>query len=114
MKMSDVIEQFLLQMLADEADIVLKRNELASRFSCAPSQINYVIATRFTNECGYSVESMHVWKAFSPPPPSSSVASVAMSENHNWPTPPPPGCLPGCQERKKVNSPSLYAGSPPC
>ncbi len=57
MKMSDVIEQFLLEMLRDEADIVLKRNELASRFSCAPSQINYVIGTRFTGQRGYEVES---------------------------------------------------------
>ncbi len=57
MKMSDVIEQFLLEMLQDDADIVLKRNELASRFSCAPSQINYVIGTRFTGQRGYEVES---------------------------------------------------------
>ena len=57
MKMSDVIEQFLLEMLQDEADIVLKRNELASRFACAPSQINYVIGTRFTGQRGYEVES---------------------------------------------------------
>ncbi len=57
MKMSDVIEQFLLEMLRDEADIVLKRNELANRFSCAPSQINYVIGTRFTGQRGYEVES---------------------------------------------------------
>ncbi len=57
MKMSDVIERFLLEMLADETDIVLKRNELASRFSCAPSQINYVIGTRFTGQRGYEVES---------------------------------------------------------
>ena len=57
MKMSDVIEQFLLEMLQDEADIVLKRNELANRFSCAPSQINYVIGTRFTGQRGYEVES---------------------------------------------------------
>lgn len=57
MKMSDVIEQFLLEMLADESDVTVKRNELASQFSCAPSQINYVISTRFTDQRGYIVES---------------------------------------------------------
>ena len=57
MKMSDVIERFLLDMLESESDITLKRNELASRFSCAPSQINYVIDTRFTGQRGYIVES---------------------------------------------------------
>lgn len=57
MKMSDIIEQFLLEMLDAESDVTLKRNELASQFSCAPSQINYVIDTRFTGQRGYIVES---------------------------------------------------------
>ncbi len=57
MKMSDIIEQFLLDMLDSESDVTLKRNELASQFSCAPSQINYVIDTRFTGQRGYIVES---------------------------------------------------------
>ncbi len=57
MKMSDIIEQFLLEMLSDESDVTVKRNELASQFSCAPSQINYVIDTRFTGQRGYIVES---------------------------------------------------------
>ncbi len=57
MKMSDVIEQFLLDMLDSESDVTLKRNELASHFACAPSQINYVIDTRFTGQRGYIVES---------------------------------------------------------
>ena len=57
MKMSDIIERFLLDMLDSEADVTLKRNELASQFSCAPSQINYVIDTRFTGQRGYIVES---------------------------------------------------------
>lgn len=57
MKVSDIIEQFLLDMLESEEDITLKRNELANHFSCAPSQINYVISTRFTDQRGYVVES---------------------------------------------------------
>lgn len=57
MKVSDIIEQFLLEQLSAEEDIILKRNELASQFSCAPSQINYVISTRFTDQRGFVVES---------------------------------------------------------
>lgn len=57
MKVSDIIEQFLLEMLENDSDITLKRNELAGKFSCAPSQINYVIQTRFTGQRGYMVES---------------------------------------------------------
>lgn len=57
MKVSDIIEQFLLEMLENDSDITLKRNELAGKFSCAPSQINYVIQTRFTDQRGYMVES---------------------------------------------------------
>ncbi len=57
MKVSDIIEQFLLDMLESDSDVTLKRNELANHFSCAPSQINYVIATRFTDQRGYLVES---------------------------------------------------------
>lgn len=57
MKVSDIIEQFLLDMLREDADVTLRRNELAQQFSCAPSQINYVIDTRFTGQRGYIVES---------------------------------------------------------
>lgn len=57
MKVSDIIEQFLLDMLSEAPDITLKRNELANQFSCAPSQISYVIDTRFTGQRGYIVES---------------------------------------------------------
>lgn len=56
---SDLIEQYLKQMLQDssEGTVEIQRNELADRFSCVPSQINYVISTRFTLEKGYLVES---------------------------------------------------------
>ncbi|GAC91870.1 CtsR family transcriptional regulator [Anoxybacillus sp. LAT_35] len=56
---SDVIEQYLKQVLnMSGKDIVeIKRSEIADKFQCVPSQINYVINTRFTLERGYIVES---------------------------------------------------------
>lgn len=57
MGISDIIEQFIREALEDESSVNLQRNELASHFGCVPSQINYVISTRFTNERGYIVES---------------------------------------------------------
>ena len=58
MRLSDTIEQFIKTMLTqDEQEIELKRNELAQYFNCAPSQINYVLATRFTPAHGYIIES---------------------------------------------------------
>ena len=54
---SDMIEEFILQQLSDDLSINLSRNELADFFSCAPSQINYVLSTRFTPLKGYDVES---------------------------------------------------------
>jgi transcriptional regulator CtsR len=59
MGMSDRIEAFITELLKDDTDdwLELKRNELASIFGCVPSQINYVISTRFNPEHGYIVES---------------------------------------------------------
>ena len=58
MKMSDVIADFIGEMLSDGGGVAeLQRKSLADRFSCVPSQINYVIETRFTPEHGYLVES---------------------------------------------------------
>lgn len=58
MRLSDTIENFIKEMLLqDEREIELKRNELASYFSCSPSQINYVLSTRFTPDHGYVIES---------------------------------------------------------
>lgn len=59
MNMSEVIENFIKRMLmhAEGETIDLQRNELASQLGCVPSQINYVISTRFTGEKGYIVES---------------------------------------------------------
>ncbi len=55
--MSDLIEEYLKKALKNEGLIEIKRNELASFFDVVPSQINYVINTRFTIQHGYSVES---------------------------------------------------------
>jgi len=59
MAMSDRIEAFITELLKEEMSdgIELGRNELASIFNCVPSQINYVISTRFNPEKGYIVES---------------------------------------------------------
>ena len=58
-RISDTIENFIKEMLNEERErrILIQRNELADKFSCAPSQINYVLTTRFTYEKGYIIES---------------------------------------------------------
>lgn len=57
-RLSDIIEQFIKDMLSSNDDLIeLQRNEIANKFNCVPSQINYVIDTRFTNQQGYYVES---------------------------------------------------------
>jgi transcriptional regulator CtsR len=58
-KLSDIIENFIKDMLENtqKSQVEIKRNELANYFGCAPSQINYVLTTRFTMEKGYYVES---------------------------------------------------------
>lgn len=55
--MSDMIEEYLKRALSKEGLVEIKRNELADFFDCVPSQINYVINTRFTIQHGYAVES---------------------------------------------------------
>lgn len=54
---SDVIEEFIMSSLDDDDFIELSRNDLAKFFSCVPSQINYVLNTRFTVNRGFVVES---------------------------------------------------------
>lgn len=56
---SDVIEGYLKEVieLSERDHIEIKRNEVAEKFQCVPSQINYVINTRFTVDRGYLVES---------------------------------------------------------
>ena len=56
-QLSDSIEQFIKELMREDAHIELRRNELAQHFVCAPSQINYVLATRFSVDHGYIIES---------------------------------------------------------
>lgn len=54
---SDLIEAYIKQILEESERIEIRRAEMANLFNCVPSQINYVINTRFTVPRGYSVES---------------------------------------------------------
>ncbi|MCL1828705.1 MAG: CtsR family transcriptional regulator [Oscillospiraceae bacterium] len=55
---SDLIADFITEILENaDGPVDIRRSGLAERFSCAPSQINYVISTRFSPEHGYAVES---------------------------------------------------------
>ncbi|HHY78655.1 MAG TPA: CtsR family transcriptional regulator [Clostridiales bacterium] len=57
-RISDIIEKFINDLIEEaEGTIEIGRNELADYFNCAPSQINYVLTTRFTTERGYYIES---------------------------------------------------------
>lgn len=57
--LADMIEQWILRQMAREQDeiIILRRNEMAEELACAPSQITYVLSTRFTLDRGFIVES---------------------------------------------------------
>ena len=58
MGISDMIAEFIRGELEDADGVLeLQRNDLAQRFHCVPSQINYVMSTRFSPEHGYIVES---------------------------------------------------------
>ncbi len=58
MNMSDIIEKMLIDMLKEQGgNVEIQRNTLAGELNCVPSQINYVIQTRFTPERGYIIES---------------------------------------------------------
>lgn len=57
MRISDIIEEFIKDMFTDNEYVEIQRNDLAEQFNCVPSQINYVIATRFKPSQGYYVES---------------------------------------------------------
>ena len=56
-QLSDTIEKFIKELMSDDVQVELRRNELAQHFGCAPSQINYVLATRFSVDHGYVIES---------------------------------------------------------
>lgn len=59
MGISDLIASFLQESLeeAENGVLEIQRSDLAQRFNCVPSQINYVMSTRFSPERGYIVES---------------------------------------------------------
>ena len=58
MRMSDLVAQYIKDILEQQdGEAEIKRNELATTLGCVPSQINYVITSRFTPEQGYIVES---------------------------------------------------------
>lgn len=57
MRISDQIEKFIKALFQEEDYIEIQRNDLAEQFNCVPSQINYVISTRFKPAQGYYVES---------------------------------------------------------
>lgn len=58
-RLSDKIEEFIKALMEESKDnfLEIQRNELAYSFKCAPSQINYVLTTRFTIDRGYYIES---------------------------------------------------------
>jgi Transcriptional repressor of class III stress genes len=58
-RLSDIIEEFIKTLFEEnsENELQIQRNELANYFKCAPSQINYVLTTRFTSDKGYYIES---------------------------------------------------------
>ena len=55
--MSDLIDSYLKNVLLSNETVEIRRSEIADQFNCVPSQINYVINTRFTIQQGYVVES---------------------------------------------------------
>ena len=57
MRVSDIIEEFIKELFDEDDEIEIQRNDLAQKFNCVPSQINYVISTRFKPSQGYYVES---------------------------------------------------------
>ncbi len=56
MRISDIIEEYIKNEMRNN-ELEIRRTDLANKFGCVPSQINYVISTRFTTENGFIVES---------------------------------------------------------
>ena len=57
MRLSDLLTEYIMELIDAEGNAEIRRNELADHFGCVPSQIIYVITSRFTSELGYVVES---------------------------------------------------------
>lgn len=57
MNISNLIEAYIKELMEEEEYVEMKRSDIANKFNCVPSQINYVISTRFIPELGFYVES---------------------------------------------------------
>ena len=58
MRISDIVTKYIVQLLEESGgNVEIQRNELATTIGCVPSQINYVLTSRFTPEQGYIIES---------------------------------------------------------
>lgn len=75
---SDQIEKFIIATLGENEFIEITRNSLAEYFSCVPSQINYVLETRFTVDRGYVVESKRGGGGF------IKISKIKASDNNNY------------------------------
>jgi transcriptional regulator CtsR len=87
--LTDEIERYIQQLLnqAREEAILLRRNDLAAKLRCVPSQISYVLTTRFTSDRGYIVESrrgsggyVRIWRARSSRPLPNAAAEKVGGE----------------------------------
>ena len=74
---SDNIEEYIKNILAQSGIVELKRSHLADSFDVVPSQINYVIKTRFTESRGYVVESKRGGGGY------IRIAKFAFSDKHH-------------------------------
>lgn len=75
---SDSIEGYLKKILENKEIIEIRRAEMAKQFECVPSQINYVINTRFTLQRGYLVESKRGGGGY------IRITKIQISDNHNF------------------------------
>lgn len=75
---SDLIEAYLKRILETSEIIEIRRTEMAELFNCVPSQINYVINTRFTIQRGYVVESKRGGGGY------IRIAKVTVSDKHHF------------------------------
>ena len=75
---SEQIEKFIIATLGDNDSIDITRNSLAEFFSCVPSQINYVLETRFTVDRGYIVESKRGGAGF------VKITKIKTSDNNKY------------------------------
>lgn len=75
---SEAIEQFIVATIGENDFVEISRNSLAEYFSCAPSQINYVLDTRFTVDRGYVKESKRGGSGF------IKISKVKISDSNSY------------------------------